>query len=252
MSQTLPFGRVFYCIFKDNLRVLYSSMVKNFYEYINELIPEKGSVFFSLDNHSTRNDISLYQIADLLCGKKCRFAVEATAYSWNVLELWRYIFPTMGVMFLKENGEEIWCHISKAAFVSAICIVAIRNGITFDDEVHEKLRQLWERRINNETTVKDMESFRKIEQGCMNFDDILYITKPDAEERRTERRNCWDWETEEEQQRREKEEKEYEEERLRKLYEEKKWFEQYKKKRERREREAQALLNGEVNTDEHN
>ena len=41
MLQTLPLGRVFYCIFKDNLRVLYSSMIKNFFDYAKELIPEK-------------------------------------------------------------------------------------------------------------------------------------------------------------------------------------------------------------------
>lgn len=158
-------------------------MVKNFYEYVKELIPEKGSVFFDFERHSIRNDISLYQLADMICGEKCPFASEAIGYSWNVEEAWRYVFPTMGIMFVKNDGKEEWCHFSKQAFVGAICIVAIRNGITFDDETHENLRQIWERKLNNQSTTAEKEKFEELQKKCMNFDSAWYVNKPLAKKR---------------------------------------------------------------------
>lgn len=132
-------------------------MVKNFFEYIKELIPEKGSVFFTRENHITNNAISLYQLADMLCGKKIYYAESVTAYTWNVEKIWPYPFETIGLMFYFENCMycEDWIHFSKNAFFGAICIVATRNGITFDDEEHENLRQVWARKLENKETEED-------------------------------------------------------------------------------------------------
>lgn len=189
-------------------------MIKNFFEYVKELIPEEGSSRFRLDNHSPKNDITLYQLADLICGKSCDFADEVVSYSWNVLELWRYIFPTMGVKFAKTkyNYEERWCHFSKEAFVGAICIVAIRNGITFDDEVHEQLRQMWERKLKGEGTEEEKKYFDNLEFTCMNFDDVWYINKQNAEERgrknlsEEQKQECFDYDLKR-QERREQEQR---------------------------------------------
>ena len=137
-------------------------MVKNFFEYVKELIPEKGSVFFEGYNHTTKNDISLYQLADLLCGKKIKFATDIVAYTWKIREIWDYPFETVGLLFFysQDDGDnyyEKWIHFSKNAFIGAICIVATRNGITFDDEEHEQLRQAWARKLENKETEDSLE-----------------------------------------------------------------------------------------------
>ncbi len=203
-------------------------MVKNFFEYVKELIPEKGSVFFTIENHSIKNDISLYELADLICGQKCKFASEVLGYSWNVPELYRYSFPTMGVMFVIETGEERWCHFSKEAFAGAICIVAMRNGITFDDDIHEQLRQVWERRLNGKSTEEEEKKFKELENYCMNFDDIWYIRKRSAYERGSERKRRLedDYDAAKE-----------EEERKRREEEERIWYEEYCRKSEQRKAE---------------
>ena len=210
-------------------------MVKNFFEYVKELVPEKGSVFFTLETHSVKNDISLYELADLLCGKKGHFATDVIAYSWNVMELWKYTFPTMGIMFDLINGKTRWCHFSKEAFVGAICIVAIRNGVTFDDEAHEELRQLWERKLEGKETEEEREKFEELKKFCSNFDGVWYIRKRAAIERGNEhyRGNInEDYDDEEE----DAERKRFEEE-------EAKWYARYCEKQEqyRREREEHRL-----------
>ena len=163
-------------------------MVRNFFEYTRELIPEEGESHFTLENHTTRNSVSLYQVADMICGQGCDFADEIVSYSWRVPELWLYTFPTMGIKFAFYNHgkpyKERWCHFSKEAFVGAICIVAIRNGVTFDDEAHEALRQMWEHRLKHEETEQEKEYFEGFENECMNFDEELYIKKDNAERRR--------------------------------------------------------------------
>ena len=125
-------------------------MVKNFFEYVKELVPEKGSGFFIHENHNTCNALSLYQLADLIQGKKIKsnfelfnHAVGVTSYSWNVKRIFSYGFDTVGIFIEFDNGEEQWIHFSKDAFIGAICLVAIQNDVTFDDEEHETLRQAW-------------------------------------------------------------------------------------------------------------
>ena len=136
-------------------------MVKNFFEYVKELIPEKGEIFFTEQNHRIYNAISLYQLADLLCGKKINFAEDVTAYSWKVLKLLNYGHEMMGLMFWFSHGEgleepeEAWIHFSKNAFIGAICIVATRNDITFDNSEFENARQAWARKIENQETEED-------------------------------------------------------------------------------------------------
>lgn len=161
-------------------------MVKDFFEYIKELIPEEGRSHFTIENHTTKNNVTLYQVANMIGGEKCFFADEVVSYCWNVPELWRYPFPTMGIKFARTedgNYEEIWCHFSKEAFVGAICIVAIKNGVTFNDEAHEQLRQMWEHKLNKKETAEEKQYFDRFEYDCMNFEDVWYIRKPNAEER---------------------------------------------------------------------
>ena len=148
-------------------------MQKNFFEYVKELVPEKGSVFFTRNNHSVWNGISLYKVADLLNGQKIEEAEDITAYSWNVLELYHYNFPTMGLMFWKD-GKEVWIHFSKNAFYGAICIVASKNNITFDNKNWEHLRQIWERKINNQETEEDKQFLENFQEKESNFNDETY------------------------------------------------------------------------------
>lgn len=219
-------------------------MVKNFYEYIKELIPEKGSVFFNIENHSVRNDISLYQLADLLCGTACHFATDVVAYSWKVPELWEYAFPVMGIMFVKPNGEERWIHFSREAFVGAICIVAIRNGITFDDEDHEKLRELWVHKLEGKQTDAEKRYFGEFEFGCMNFDDRFYMEKRSSENRVVAVKNGEANEYEKTKFTLEDFDRMREEERERKKHEEEEriWYEKYSRERDERKREMERLF----------
>ena len=166
-------------------------MVKNFFEYIKELVPEKGSVFFTEQNHSVWNAISLYDIADLLSGKKIEFADYAIAYTWNVPAMWKYRFETIGLMFYRSehrlSGEigEKWIHFSKNAFFGAVCIVATREGVTFDDEEHEALRQTWARKLEHKETEADRE-ITDLENLEANFDSEWFIKKPAGKEHITE------------------------------------------------------------------
>ena len=157
-------------------------MVKNFFEYIKELIPEKGSVFFTHKNHSGNNALSLYQLADLICGQEIVPSMsynhytlkEAVAYTWNVEQILEYDYPMIGLMLLRDNGEEKWIHFSKAAFFGAICIVATRNGITFDDEEHESLRQTWARKLEHKETEEDRK-ITDLENIESNFNEELWF-----------------------------------------------------------------------------
>lgn len=149
-------------------------MIKNFFEYVKELIPEKGSVFFTRENHEIYNMLSLYQLADLLCGKKIKFCEDITGYSWKVDPVVEYNFPTMGLFVLEKKdglGEEFierWIHFSQHAFIGAICITATSNDITFDDQEFESLRQVWQRKIENKEQEEDKIYTEATES---NFDD---------------------------------------------------------------------------------
>jgi len=153
-------------------------MTKNFFEYTKELIPEKGSVFFEhcseYSRHEIENNISLYQLADLLMGKKIGYAQEVTGFSWKVREVFHYDFDTVGIYFLFYSGKEKWIHFSKNAFIGAICIVATKNGVTFDDEEHEKIRQAWARKIE-EKELEDDKKYTNLKES--NFNDEWYFEK---------------------------------------------------------------------------
>ena len=170
-------------------------MIKNFYEYVKELIPEKGSVFFTEENHCVHNSISLYQLADLLCGQKIEYAEEVTAYSWNVPEYWEYPFKTVGLMFyFEQEGCERWIHFSKNAFISAICVVATRNNIAFDNVEHEKVRQIWERKLENKETKEDKD-YTDLENLESNFDSRWWVLKSNVKqlERESQQRKVKDF-----------------------------------------------------------
>ena len=162
-------------------------MTKNFFEYVKELVPEKGSVFFTLENHTPQNNISLYNVANLLCGEKVlepsysffdpSKIKEITAYSWNTPCTYVYKYPIMGLMFLYEDGEEMWIHFSKHAFIGAICIVAIRNDIEFDDPYYEEIRQAWARKINEEEAQPKDKFYTNLETEELNFDETNYREK---------------------------------------------------------------------------
>lgn len=159
-------------------------MVKNFFEYVKELIPEKGSVFFTHQNHRIYNAISLYQLADLLCGQKIDFAEDVIAYSWNVPRYLNYGHEMMGLMFWFLHGkdysepEEAWIHFSKNAFIGAICIVATRNGITFDDPEFENARQAWARKLEHKETEED-KKYTDLNEANFTEDWYYYILNPE-------------------------------------------------------------------------
>lgn len=231
-------------------------MVKNFFEYIKELVPEKGSVFFTENNHSVYNAVSLYDIADLLSGQKIKFADYAIAYTWNAPAMWKYHFETMGLMVYKEtSGEgpgivgEKWIHFSKNAFFGAVCIVATRKGVTFDDEEHEMLRQAWARKLEHKETKEDRE-ITDLENLESNFDSELFINKPggkeDLSEEDREKIRTGEYFTKEEEEKRQKRYEEWVEQIKEKYYEKvlkiskeeaqeqerraKEWFEQVQKR----------------------
>ena len=142
-------------------------MVKNFFEYVKEIVPEKGSAFFTFENHFKLNALSLYQLADLIQGKKIvskfplfEHAVGVSGYSWNVVRMFRYDFDTVGIFLEFDDGTEKWIHFSKDAFIGAVCLVATQNGVTFDDAEHEALRQAWENK-DPSVTEKNQSNFNE-------------------------------------------------------------------------------------------
>ena len=158
------------------------TMTKNFFEYVKELVPEKGSVFFTQENHTTANNISLYSVAKLLSGESLPHIQEVTAYSWNVEKAWHYFFPTMGLMFLYEDGSEKWIHFSKHAFIGTVCIMAIKNDIEFDEPYYEDIRQAWMRKLNKEEACDYDRFYTDLENEESNFDDDDFLSKPDIKE----------------------------------------------------------------------
>ena len=145
-------------------------MIKNFFEYVKEVIPEKGQVFFTIKTHTSCNALSLYQLVDLLQNKKItskfpmfEHVTGVSGYSWNVHRLFKYDFDTIGLFLEFDDGTEKWIHFSKDAFIGAICILATQNDITFDDEEHEALRNSW---ANQEESV--------INKNQSNFDEKWY------------------------------------------------------------------------------
>ena len=165
-------------------------MIKNFFEYVKELIPEKGSILFTRETHDPLNMFSLYQLADLLLGKKVKYAFEVTGYSWHVEPIFNYNFPVIGLFVLKrkdglsDEPVERWIHFSQHAFIGAICIVATKNDITFDDPEFESLRQVWQRKIENKEQEEDKIYTEATES---NFDDNwFYLLVRSNEEETTE------------------------------------------------------------------
>ena len=143
-------------------------MVKNFFEYVKEIVPEKGTALFTKEKHERCNAISLYQLADLMMGKKVTSTnkffgshlVGVSGYSWNVEKIFKYDFDVIGVFLELGDGSEVWIHFSKDAFIGAVCLVATENGVTFDDEEHEALRQAW---ANKDKAI--------VEKNQSNFDE---------------------------------------------------------------------------------
>lgn len=156
-------------------------MTKRFLDYVKELVPEKGEVFFTIKNHERYNGISLYQLADLLQGKKItseygpfNHITGVSGYSWNVKKIFKYDFDTIGLFLEFDNYKDLWIHFSKDAFIGAICIVASQQDITFDDEEHEEIRQVWARKINGTETEEDK---RITEKNQSNFNEDWFYEK---------------------------------------------------------------------------
>lgn len=163
-------------------------MVKNFFDYTKELIPEKGSVFFTHENHVCKNSLSLYDVVNILHGQKVEKIDEVTAYSWNVERIWDYPFPIMGLMLLFSDGKERWMHFSKHAFIGAVCIMAIENEIEFEQPEFEEVRQAWIRKLNNQSLEED-KVYTDLSDKESNFDDILYISREEVRRRDLHYRN---------------------------------------------------------------
>jgi len=158
-------------------------MIKNFYDYVKELIPEKGKIFFHAKNHYHYNNISLYKLADLLCGQKIDYASDVTAFSWDVETYYDYHHKMIGLMFFfepkDEEGVENWIHFSYNAFVGAICIVATRNNITFDDPEFESLRQVWQRKIENKELEED-KKYTDLEESNFSEEWFYALKHPNS------------------------------------------------------------------------
>lgn len=163
-------------------------MVKNFFDYVKEIVPEKGSVFFTRYNHDTYNGLSLYQLADLIQGKRIvsqyepfNHMIGVSGYSWKVERYYKYDFDTVGIILENESGVESWIHFSKDAFIGAICIVATKEGVTFDDTEYETIRQTWERKLFKEDSESDKMITNKNQS---NFDEICFADKIRDENRK--------------------------------------------------------------------
>ena len=154
-------------------------MIKDFFDYVKCLVPEKGRIFFTYSNHQIYNAISLYQLADLFCGKKIKFAKEVTAYSWSIQKILNYNHDVIGLMFLFPEGEERWIHFSKNAFIGAICIAATRNGIIFNNPEFESLRQVWQRKIENKELEED-KKYTDLEESNFSEEWFYALKHPNS------------------------------------------------------------------------